>query len=129
MKMKKRHNFVKRERRLKCPACGKALEEARTPGPSPSERLAFIAARSGDLTQCGHCAAVLEYCENPAGLTLRVAPPERVEQINQVIPYRQPTLSQTIEFVRKTRQMPQLSISEHRFRLGGKRDRPSRDEE
>ncbi len=62
----------------------------------------------GDLTQCDHCLAMLEYGGELKSLTLQPAPRKRVESFNELsrVDYREPSLPELIEYVKKHRQMP-----------------------
>ncbi len=85
----------------------------------------MLRALPGDLTDCHHCRAILEYVEDSAGLSLRLAPEHRVQELNRAareMP-REPTLSQIVDFIRKNRQMPVRSVVEH-LKLQGKSDPP-----
>jgi hypothetical protein len=90
----------------------------------------------GDLTQCEHCQAMLEYIGNDrTSLSLRRATRERVDSFNRLAQEgsRVPAIPELIEYVRKHRKMPTQAVARidledprtdsHRSRVPGKTHR------
>jgi len=116
---KRKRSLQMKERKLRCPACGKSIEDTATATQAfvlPGEPT--MLPHPGDLTECHHCLTMLEYRGAPPSLTLHPAPQERVDRFNDLTREApcEPSLPELINYVRKYRQMPMQPPTGHRFR-------------
>lgn len=115
---RKYRNVCKKELKPRCPECHKTIGFI-------ADRLTFglegaspLIPGPGDLTECEHCLAMLEYSLDSTSLTLRLARRERVETFNNLTRegFSEPNVPELIDYVRRYRQMPQRPPIGHRFR-------------
>jgi hypothetical protein len=115
---RKDRNVRKKERKPRCPECHKPIGFI-------ADRLTFglegaspLLPGPGDLTECEHCLAMLEYSGDPTSLNLQLATRERVESFNNLTreKFREPSVPELIDYVRRYRQMPLRPPIGHRFR-------------
>jgi hypothetical protein len=111
-KRKKRNSDLgRRGSRLRCPICHQRLG-FNTHRQGLADRInSSLSPLPGDLTQCDHCLTMLEYGGELISLTLHQASRKRVEEFNKLSRdgYRQPRISELINYVNKYRQMPKRS--------------------
>ena len=115
---RKDRNIRKNERKPRCPECHKPIGFIADRLTSGREGASPLLAEPGDLTECDHCLAMLEYCGNPISLTLQLARRERVETFNNLTRegFSEPNVPELIDYVRRYRQMPLRPPIGHRFR-------------
>jgi hypothetical protein len=116
---KRKRYFETRERKQRCPLCSKVIEDPATAllTSTPKGQRSVLPV-TGDLTECTHCRAVLEYWCDSSSISLQPAVPERVKAMKSLAleMSRDPSLSEVISHVRKYRQMPVQPLTAYRFR-------------
>jgi hypothetical protein len=115
---KKNRNVRKKELKPRCPECHKPIGFVADRLTVGLDRACPLLPGPGDLTQCDHCLAMLEYGGDPTSLTLKLAPRERVELLNNLTRegLREPSVPELIDYVRRYRRMPIRPLIGHRFR-------------
>lgn len=110
-------NIRGKKRNLRCPVCRKPIND-----PADFRRLGLkkeyrLLPQPGDLTECDHCRAILEYGGDPASLTLQLAPKKRLELLNAISRQGPHDLSfpKLIAYVMRYRQMPVRPPIGYRF--------------
>jgi hypothetical protein len=103
--MKRAKTSMKFKKRLSCPQCGKFRSDSLDPrvfGPKADA----LMAEPGDLTECEHCGAWLEYGDSLA--TLHPAPLKRVQTVKAFLRERPPQLElpKLLAYLKKYRRMP-----------------------
>ncbi len=92
-----------REVKLKCSECGTKIESTLV---EARPKWMFNGPQAGQLSECQHCEAILEYVETGIGsLQLRLAPERRTRQIRELdgAPPSLPRLSALVEAARSRR--------------------------
>jgi hypothetical protein len=68
---------------LQCPVCHKSIDDPNSPkGLDVTEEDRLLLPQPGDLTECCHCEAMLEYGGDVTLLTLHPAPRQRIDSFN-----------------------------------------------
>ena len=115
---RKYRNVCKKERNPRCPECHKPIGFIADRLTFGLERASPLLPEPGDLTECEHCLAMLEYTGDPTLLTLQLAARGRVESFNNLTRegFREPSVPELIDYVRRYRRMPIRPLIGHRFR-------------
>jgi hypothetical protein len=115
---KKETILQKNECRLLCPVCGEKVDHAVTMLSSVQGEELYFVPEPGELTECDHCLAMLEYGGTRSALALHVAPRQRVKQFHKFTREgsREPSLPELLEYVKRFRRMPERSSHACRLR-------------
>ncbi len=91
---------------LPCPACHKPIKEHADLSRCDFEQRNILSSRPGDLTECPHCLAMLEFQGDP--LVLRRPSKDRIKRFNELTRRepRQGQLAELLAYVRRYRRMP-----------------------
>ena len=102
---RKERNTDQGTHQLVCPACGKRIKRAFGSHREPESPLV---PQIGQLTECDHCLAILEYIPRAALLALRLAPRKRMDAFSELVKdtLREPRLVEIIDYVMTYRAMP-----------------------
>ena len=117
--MTKRKTMLdKKQNRLLCPLCRTTVDHALTVQ-STGRRGEFLPEpEPGNITQCHHCMALLEYGGSPSSLTLQIAPRGRVKEFHKLTQegFPEPSLPELLAYIKKFRSMPERSSTACKFR-------------
>jgi hypothetical protein len=106
---KKERGILRKKRGLRCPVCRKFVDNPSNLGDVDlTEEDRLLLPQAGDLTECCHCEAMLEYGGDVTLLTLHPAPQKRVDAFNALTRDTpdEPNFPELITYVMKYRQMP-----------------------
>ena len=109
--MRNKQKQESRSKRLRCPACTGPIESS-TIVRTRSGAKGVLSAAPGELTECEHCHAMLEYGGRPGELTLYRARPNRVQAFRALEKERANALElpALVAYVMRYRTMPRKTV-------------------